>query len=125
MLQRPIKKKSSYPSPDKADSPAAPAQSADKSIDLAQALSMASQYHDAGQFFEVEVAHRQMPRTEHVCAEVVLVNAANLLELNQIRRELSNRMTSRLEINPLHVTRSLESAYHESWRKWCESLGAA
>ena len=35
-------------------------QSADQSIELAQALSLASQYHGAGQFSEAEAAYRQI-----------------------------------------------------------------
>jgi Predicted O-linked N-acetylglucosamine transferase, SPINDLY family len=123
MLQRLFKKKSSNPSPDKADSPVAPTQSADQSIDLAQALSMASQYYRAGQFSKPEAAYRQIPRTEQKYVEIALAHGANLPKLSQVRRELRDRMTSRPENNPQHFTRSLESAYRESWRKWCESPG--
>jgi hypothetical protein len=124
MLQRLFKKKLSNPSPDKADSPVVPAPSADLPIDLAQALSMASQYHGTGQFSQAETACRQIPRTEQEYVEIALAHAANLPKLNQIRRELRDRMTSRPENNPQHFTRSQESAYRESWRKWYESPGA-
>ena len=62
-------------------------------------------------------------RTEQEYVEIALAHAADLPRLNQIRRELRDRMTSRPENNPQHITRSVESAYRESWRKWCESTG--
>jgi protein O-GlcNAc transferase len=63
--------------------------------------------------------------TEQEYVEIALAYAANLPKLSQIRRELRDRMTSRPENNPRHITRSLESGYRESWRKWCECPGGA
>jgi hypothetical protein len=124
MLQRLFKKKLSNPSPDKADSPVEPTPGADQSIDLAQALSMASQYHGAEQFYQAETANLQIPRTEQAYMEIALARAANLPKLNQIRRELRDRMPPRPEDNPQHFTRSPESAYRESWHKWYQFPGA-
>ena len=61
--------------------------------------------------------------TEQEYVEIALAHAANLPKLSQVRRELRDRMTSMPENNPQYITRSLESAYRESWRKWCESTG--
>jgi predicted O-linked N-acetylglucosamine transferase (SPINDLY family) len=53
--------------------------------------------------------------------EIALAYAANLPKLSQIRRELRDRMTSRPESNPQHITRSLEAAYRGMWQAWCEA----
>jgi len=58
--------------------------------------------------------------TEDEYLQCVLNAADNLPELNRVRQSLRQRMNE-VDCDPATITRQLEDAYREMWRKWCNS----
>lgn len=118
MLQSLFKKKTSNPSPDTADSPveSTPSVVVSRCEERPVSPCGTAAWRFAG-------LTEFIARTEQKCLDIPVPNAGNSPRLGQVRRELRCRMTSRPEGIPQHITRTLESAYRESWRKWREFTG--